>query len=157
LPPYHDMGLIGGLLWPLSVGMQVTTLSPAAFLKRPRRWLEVLSQWPASVTAAPNFAYELCVRQVAPDERAGVDLSGLRIAFNGAEPVHKGTLERFVTAFGPVGFRREAFCPVYGLAECTLIVSGGGAGVGPRSHVLRRDTVAACNGAAGGVELVGCG
>jgi acyl-CoA synthetase (AMP-forming)/AMP-acid ligase II len=165
LPPYHDMGLIGGLLWPLSVGMHVTTLSPAAFLKRPRRWLEVLSQWPASVTAAPNFAYELCVRKVAPEDRAGLDLSGLRIAFNGAEPVHKGTLERFVAAFGPCGFRREAFCPVYGLAECTLIVSGGGAGVGPHSCVVRREDLqhgrpvgpAARNGSTDEIELVGCG
>ncbi|PSB25824.1 type I polyketide synthase [Stenomitos frigidus] len=125
LPPYHDMGLIGGILQPLYAGFPVTLMSPVTFLQRPLRWLQAISQAKATVSGGPNFAYELCIRKTTPEQRLELDLSGWEIAFNGAEPIHAGTLDRFAEAFAPSGFRREAFYPCYGLAEATLIVTGG--------------------------------
>ncbi|MBZ4422898.1 condensation domain-containing protein, partial [Myxococcus sp. RHSTA-1-4] len=125
LPPYHDMGLIGGILQPLYGGFPVALMSPLTFLKRPLLWLQTLSRHKATISGGPNFAYDLCVRKVTPEEREGLDLSSWRVAFSGAEPIRPETLDRFVEAFGPQGFRRESFYPCYGLAEGTLIVSGG--------------------------------
>jgi acyl-CoA synthetase (AMP-forming)/AMP-acid ligase II len=125
LPPYHDMGLIGTMLLPAYAGCPVTTMTPMAFLKRPFRWLKALSEHQATVTGAPNFAYELCLSKISEAERATLDLSRLRVAFSGAEPVRAGTLERFAEAFAPQGFRSGVFWPGYGLAEATLVVSGG--------------------------------
>ena len=125
LPPYHDMGLIGGVLQPLCGGFPVVLMSPLDFLKRPMRWLEAISRHRATTSGGPNFAYDLCVRKTTPEQRAALDLSSWDVAFNGAEPVRAETLDRFVEAFAPAGFRREAFYPCYGLAEGTLIVSGG--------------------------------
>jgi amino acid adenylation domain-containing protein len=127
LPPYHDMGLIGGLLQPLYAGLPVWLMSPLDFLSRPMTWLEELSRLHVTMSGGPNFAYDLCVRKTTPDERAQLDLSAWRVAFNGAEPVRRSTLEQFADAFAPAGFRAEAFLPCYGLAEATLIVSGGSA------------------------------
>jgi amino acid adenylation domain-containing protein len=124
LPLFHDMGLIGGVLQTLDCGGSSTLLSPAAFLQRPVRWLEAVSRTGATISGGPNFAYELCARKVTPEQRAGLDLSRWRVAFNGAEPVRPETMERFAEAFGPCGFRPEAFLPCYGLAEATLLVSG---------------------------------
>lgn len=125
LPPYHDMGLIGGVLQPLFGGFPVVLLSPLAFLAKPLRWLQAISRYRATTSGGPNFAYDLCVRKTTPEERAALDLSSWDLAFNGAEPIHVETLDRFAQAFAPAGFRREAFYPCYGLAEGTLIVSGG--------------------------------
>ncbi|HEX6288267.1 MAG TPA: AMP-binding protein, partial [Herpetosiphonaceae bacterium] len=125
LPPYHDMGLIGGILQPLYAGFPVTLMSPLAFLQRPLRWLEAISDFKATTSGGPNFAYDLCVRKITPEQRATLDLSSWRVAFNGAEPVRAETLDRFAATFAECGFRREAFYPCYGLAEATLIVSGG--------------------------------
>jgi acyl transferase domain-containing protein/acyl-CoA synthetase (AMP-forming)/AMP-acid ligase II/acyl carrier protein len=125
LPLYHDMGLIGGLLQTLYCGGSSVLLSPVAFLQRPIRWLNAISRTKANVSGAPNFAYDLCARQIAPEQRASLDLSGWEVALNGAEPVRAETLDRFVETFGPCGFRREAFYPSYGLAEATLYVAGG--------------------------------
>ena len=125
LPPYHDMGLIGGVLQPLYVGFHVTLMSPYAFLQRPLRWLQTITRTKATSSGGPNFAYDLCVRRINDEQLADLDLSSWDLAFNGAEPVRNATLERFVAKFGPCGFRREAFYPCYGLAEATLIVSGG--------------------------------
>jgi len=125
LPPYHDMGLIGGVLQPLYSGFHVTLMSPYAFLQRPLRWLQTITRTKATSSGGPNFAYDLCVRRISDDQLEGLDLSSWDLAFNGAEPVRNPTLERFVAKFGPCGFRREAFYPCYGLAEGTLIVSGG--------------------------------
>jgi amino acid adenylation domain-containing protein len=124
LPPYHDMGLIGGILEPLYAGFQVILLSPMAFLQRPLRWLKAISRYRATTSGGPNFAYDLCVRKTSPAERETLDLSSWQVAFNGAEPIRAETLDRFVAAFGPAGFRRESFLPCYGLAEATLLVSG---------------------------------
>ncbi len=125
LPPYHDMGLIGGILQPLYGGFPVTLMSPVAFLQRPLGWLEAISRTRATTSGGPNFAYDLCVRKITPEQRAQLDLSSWRVAFNGAEPIQAATMERFTAAFSACGFRPEAFFPCYGLAEATLIVSGG--------------------------------
>ncbi|HEV2087264.1 MAG TPA: condensation domain-containing protein, partial [Cryptosporangiaceae bacterium] len=126
LPPYHDMGLIGGLLQPLYGGFPVTLMSPLHFLEQPMRWLRAIDRFGATVSGGPNFAYDLCVRRCDPDQAARLDLSSWRVAFNGAEPVRPETLGRFAAAFAPSGFRPDAFLPCYGLAEATLIVSGHG-------------------------------
>lgn len=125
LPSYHDMGLIGGILQPLYVGRPNILMSPMAFLQKPLRWLQAITRFGGTTSGGPNFAYDLCVRTIPPEERAKLDLSSWRVAFNGAEPVREDTLQRFIEAFEPCGFRPEAFYPCYGLAEATLIVSGG--------------------------------
>jgi 8-amino-7-oxononanoate synthase/acyl carrier protein len=125
LPSYHDMGLIGGVLQPLWVGKQNILMSPLHFLHRPLRWLQAITKYRAYTSGGPNFAYDLCVRRIKPEERQQLDLSSWKLAFNGAEPIRPKTLEEFVRAFGPCGFRRESFYPCYGLAEATLICTGG--------------------------------
>jgi acyl-CoA synthetase (AMP-forming)/AMP-acid ligase II len=125
LPPFHDMGLIGGILQPLYAGFTGILFSPADFAKRPVRWLEAISRYKATTSGGPNFAYDLCVRTTTPEQRAGLDLSSWSVAFTGAEPIHAATLDRFAETFAPCGFRREAFYPCYGMAESTLIVTGG--------------------------------
>lgn len=125
LPPYHDMGLIGGILQPVYSGALAILMSPMLFLQRPFRWLEAISRFRATVNGAPNFAYDLCVRKVKPEQRELLDLSHWELAFNGAEPVYHKTLQQFADYFAPCGFRPEAFLPCYGVAEATLLVSGG--------------------------------
>lgn len=125
LPPYHDMGLIGGILQPLYSAFPVTLMSPTAFIKKPLRWLQAISRYKATTSGGPDFAYDLACRQITPEQRATLDLSSWDVAFTGAEPVRFQTLERFAATFEPCGFRREAFYPCYGMAEATLIVSGG--------------------------------
>lgn len=124
LPCYHDMGLIGGILQPLYVGFLGNLLSPIAFLKKPERWLRAISRFGGTSSPFPNFALDLCVRKVPEETLAQIDLSSWQVAWNGAEPVRSGSLERFSLRFARCGFRREAFLPVYGLAEATLIVTG---------------------------------
>jgi phthiocerol/phenolphthiocerol synthesis type-I polyketide synthase C len=124
LPLHHDMGLIGSILEALYVGCTSFLMPPEAFIERPMRWLEALSRHGGTITAAPNFAYELCVERSTVEERAALDLSSWSTAMCGAEPVSAATLQRFADAFGPAGFRPEAFNPVYGMAEATLLVSG---------------------------------
>jgi acyl-CoA synthetase (AMP-forming)/AMP-acid ligase II len=125
LPPYHDMGLIGGILQPLYYGGPVHLMSPISFLKRPVRWLERIARTRATISGGPNFAYDLCVRKVTAEQRADLDLSSWDLAFSGSEPVRLDTMERFARTFAGCGFRMEAFYPCYGLAEATLIVTGG--------------------------------
>jgi acyl-CoA synthetase (AMP-forming)/AMP-acid ligase II len=125
LPQHHDMGLIGTSLHPLYLGCTTVLMAPGAFIKRPLRWLEAISRHRATGTVAPNFAYAKCVETSSADERAALDLSSLSTAMNGAEPVNAQTLRDFAEAFGAAGFRPEAFRPVYGLAEATLLVTGG--------------------------------
>lgn len=126
LPMYHDMGLIGNVIQPLYLGARCYLMSPVAFLQKPFRWLQALSQYQATTSGGPNFAYELCVRKTSLDQRETLDLSTWSVAFNGAEPIRHDTMERFALLFAPCGFRRQAFSPCYGLAEATLLVSGGG-------------------------------
>ena len=128
LPIYHDMGLIGGVLQPLYAGIPCTLMSPISFLKRPMRWVQTISSIKdrTIVSGGPNFAYDLCsLRELSPDKAAELDLSHWKTAFSGAEPVRPQTLERFYEVYKGCGFRKEAFFPVYGLAEATLFVSGG--------------------------------
>jgi fatty-acyl-CoA synthase len=123
LPLYHDMGLIGAWLTLLHFGTPLAVMSPLAFLTRPERWLQAFHKHRGTIAAAPNFAYELCVRKIADKDIEGVDLSSWRAALNGAEPVNPETLERFAERFASYGFRREAQLPVYGLAEAALAVT----------------------------------
>ena len=124
LPVYHDMGLIGGILQPLYGGFPCIMLPPAAFLQRPYRWLEVISRYGGTTSGAPNFAYDLCIDKITPEQRSTLDLSSWDVAFNGAEPIRQETLERFCQTFAECGFRPQAFYPCYGMAEATLMVSG---------------------------------
>ena len=125
LPPYHDMGLIGGVLQPLYVGAPMVLMSAIMFIQKPLRWLQAISQYQATTSGGPNFAYDLCIDKITPEQRASLDLSSWEVAFTGAEPVRAETLEQFAATFADCGFRREAFHPCYGMAETTLIVSGG--------------------------------
>jgi acyl-CoA synthetase (AMP-forming)/AMP-acid ligase II len=123
LPAFHDMGLIFGLLLPIYLQAPCYLMSPLAFLQRPLRWLRAMSRYKASHSCAPNFAYDLCVRKITPEQRATLDLSHWLSAGNGAEPVRPDTLERFAETFQSCGFRWTSLCPGYGLAEATLMVS----------------------------------
>lgn len=127
LPPYHDMGLIGGILEPIYIGGEAILMSPRTFLQRPLRWLEAISRYRASISGAPNFAYQLCVDRIDPEHVRPLDLHSWTTAFCGAEPVQAETLEAFVSRFEPAGFRLTTFRPCYGLAETTLLAAGGGA------------------------------
>lgn len=124
LPPYHDMGLVGGILQPLYVGAEMTLMAPVAFLQRPLHWLAAIAHYQATTSGAPNFAYDLCVRKTTPEQRQALDLSRWQLAFTGAEPIHPDTLRAFASAFAPSGFRLESFYPCYGMAETTLMVTG---------------------------------
>jgi amino acid adenylation domain-containing protein len=123
LPPHHDFGLIGGILSPLFIGCHTVHLTPLAFLTRPQRWLKAISDWKATVTGAPNFAWELCARKIDDAQKAGLDLSSLRVAINGAERVRSETVADFSAAFAKNGFDPGAMTPAYGLAEATLLVA----------------------------------
>ena len=124
LPHYHDMGLLGGVVQPLYSSFPVTLMPPTSFIQTPRRWLQAISRTRATISGGPAFAFDLCVSKITPEQRSTLDLSSLDVAFIGAEHIHHETLERFVEAFEPCGFRREAICPTYGLAEATVFVSG---------------------------------
>ena len=138
LPVYHDMGLIGMILQPIDTCSPVTLMSPVPFLQRPMRWLKAISDFRATYTTAPNFAYQMCVRKAKPDDLQDLDLTCLRQALVGAEPVRESTLRRFCEVFAPAGFRWEAFRPCYGMAETTLAVSG--SAIGP--SILATDAAA---------------
>jgi len=163
LPLYHDMGLIGTVLQPVFAGAHVHLMSPLAFLQRPLRWLQAITTHRASCSGGPSFAFELCVRKITPAERRALDLSCLKVAFCGAEPVRAATLDAFAETFASCGFRREAFHPTYGLAEATLMATGGHArGAGPKvrsfaTAALNRGDVVPAPAGAGARALVGCG
>lgn len=123
LPPYHDMGLMLGIAAPTLVGAHAVLMDPMAFVLQPLRWLQALADHPETVTAAPNFAYDLTTWRVGPEQRAGLDLSRVRTLVNGAEPVLPGTVRRFTDTFGPCGLSPTAMAPSYGLAEATVLVS----------------------------------
>jgi 8-amino-7-oxononanoate synthase len=125
LPSYHDMGLIGGILQPMYYGRPNVLMSPMSFLQRPLRWLQAITKFKGTISGGPNFAYDLCIRRISEEDRKGLDLSTWVLAFNGAEPIRPETLSEFAQVFAPCGFRPEAFYPCYGLAEATLMVTGG--------------------------------
>lgn len=163
LPMYHDMGLIGSVLTTLHIGATTTLMSPLDFLKRPITWLRAISEARGTHSGGPNFGYELCVQKTTEEERASLDLSSWEVAFTGAERIRPDTLDRFVHAFGRFGFRRSSFYPCYGLAEATLIVTGGPRSTVPEvrcydAHELEhRRAVEADEGAAAARSLVACG
>lgn len=131
LPAFHDLGLIYGLLQPLFSGCPVVQMAPNSFLQRPILWLEAITRFGGTHTAAPSFAYDLCNRRIPADQRAGLDLSSLVMAMNAAEPINTEVIDTFVATFGPHGFRRAAFAPAYGLAESTLAVTASPTGEDP--------------------------
>ncbi len=163
LPLYHDMGLIGYIIHPVVVGYPSVLMAPAEFLQKPYRWLQALSRYRGTISGGPDFAFDLCVRKVAPELRETLDLGSWSSAPNGAEPIRAETLERFAEYFAPCGFRRETFGPCYGLAEATLFVSGGPLGAPPvvlslEKAALEEGRVVPCEGGApGGRRLVGSG
>lgn len=124
LPSFHDMGLIDGIIQPLFTGFHTCLMAPAAFSMLPIRWLRAISKYKATHSGGPNFAYDLCVTRTTPEQRDGLDLSCWLSAYNGAEPIHADTLQRFISTFEPHGFKSEFMYPCYGLAEATLMVSG---------------------------------
>ncbi len=123
LPPYHDMGLLSGILAPLFSGFPVTLMSPFHFLQRPLRWLKAISTRQASFSGGPSFAYELCLNKIKSEDLKTLDLSSWRVAFNGAEPIQAEVVRQFIKKFSPCGFKPEAFHPCYGMAEATLMVT----------------------------------
>ena len=139
LPLYHDMGLVGMWHAPLVLGIPLVVMSPLAFLARPVRWLEAISSYRGSISAAPSFAYGSCAGRVRDAELAGLDLSSWRLAFNGSEPVAMPAVDAFVERFAHVGFRRESMCPAYGLAEAGVGIAFSPPGRGPRVDVVSRE------------------
>jgi len=125
LPLFHDLGLIGNVLQPLYVGFPCILMSPTAFLQKPVRWLQAISRYRATTSGGPNFAYDLCTNRISPEQKETLDLSSWKVAFNGSEHIRAETLQRFSEAFYECGFRPETFYPCYGMAETTLLVSGG--------------------------------
>jgi 1-acyl-sn-glycerol-3-phosphate acyltransferase len=164
LPLYHDMGLIGLWLGALYHGVPAVILPPLAFLARPARWLRAISAHRATISAAPNFAFDLCVKRVTDADLEGVDLGRWRLAMNGSEPVSPETIERFTRRFAPYGFRAGAMCPVYGLAESSVGLTISPPGGGPRIDRVRREPFErtrraepAAPGDASALAFVSCG
>ncbi|HEX8138450.1 MAG TPA: amino acid adenylation domain-containing protein, partial [Pyrinomonadaceae bacterium] len=163
LPTFHDMGFMAGILQPLYGGFPVTGMSPASFLQRPLRWLKAISKYRATTSGGPNFAYDLCTRKITPEQRATLDLSSWKVAFNGAEPIRRDTLERFTESFAPCGFRPSTFYPCYGLAEATLMVTGSRPASAPLVKVIEAGALEknlVVEAGAGSVDvraMIGCG
>lgn len=162
LPTFHDLGLIYGVLQPLRDGFPCYLMAPVSFLQSPVRWLQAITRYKATHSAAPNFAFDLCARKVTPEQRAALDLSHWRVALNAAEPINPETLRRFVEVFEPCGFRAETLCPGYGLAETTLKVSTVPGRENPTLYTLRpealeQNRVEEAPIGTAGIHLVGCG
>lgn len=153
LPYYHDMGLMAGVLLPVHAGLTNNVLPPAAFLRNPLVWLDAISTLRATISGAPNFAYDLATQQIEAERLASLDLRSWRVAVNGAEPVRASTITRFVDRFAPCGFRRATFSPSYGMAETTLLVST--TRVADEPYILAPGSAA--DAASAGRTLVGCG
>lgn len=162
LPVFHDMGLMAGVIQPVYTGFEAVLMPPAAFVQKPMRWLKMISRYRATHTGAPNFAYDLCLQRYRASELDGVDLGCLTVAFSGAEPVRRATLDRFAERFAPHGFDPRVWLPCYGMAEATLLISGGPPGRGAR-HVsasaagCERGLVLAPQPQETTLQLVACG
>jgi acyl-CoA synthetase (AMP-forming)/AMP-acid ligase II len=164
LPLYHDMGLMLGIAMPVVGRMRSVIMDPLDFVQQPLRWLRLLTRYDGALTAAPNFAYDYCVRRVPPEERAGLSLGSVAAMINGSEPVSPRTLERFHEAFAPSGIRRAIMRPSYGLAEATVFVAASPAGEEPAvtsfdRNLLARGTARVAEPTENGAitELVACG
>lgn len=155
LPLHHDMGLVAQLLLALHCGAEILLMEPLSFIRRPQSWLAAIARHRATISGAPDFAYALCLRRVQPAMLAGLDLSGWKVAFCGAEPVRPATLRGFAELAAPQGFAPGALLPCYGLAEATVYVSGGPPGQGLRTLVLPSGVeVASCGRPAGTVTVI---
>jgi acyl-CoA synthetase (AMP-forming)/AMP-acid ligase II len=162
VPLYHDMGLILNALEALYVGALCVLMAPNAFMQRPLNWLRAIGHYRAEVGCSPNFGYDLCVSRYRADQMQDVDLSAWKVALNGAEPVHAETITRFAETFAAYGFDRNAAFPAYGMAEATLLISGGSRGAGHVTRTVSRSGLQAHAAAApAGPDdvqiLVGCG
>ena len=159
LPLYHDLGLIGGLLQPIHRGIPTILMTPTFFIERPVRWLEVISHYRATVSCAPNFAFQLCVERVRSAQLQGLDLSTWRVALCGAEPVRRGTMRAFIERFKPAGFSAGTIYPCYGLAEATLVVAGGVTGEGMTAYEFSSELLAQGKAevVTHGIPVVACG
>ncbi len=164
LPLYHDMGLIGLWLGALYFGVPVAIMSPLAFLSRPSRWLWAIHAHHGTISAAPNFAFDLCARKIADADIKGLDLSRWRIAVNGSEAVSPDTIDRFARRFAPYGFKAESMCPAYGLAESSVALTLGALRRAPRvDHIARepferaREIRPVDTSDAGALRFVSCG
>ena len=142
LPLYHDMGLIGAWLAGLRFGFPLVVMSPLAFLSRPARWLQAISRYRGTLSAAPNFGFELCTRQVPSAELTDLDLSCWRLAFDGSEAVSAETLRRFAARFAACGVRPQTLAPAYGLAEAGVGVTFPPPGRAPLTDVIDREVLA---------------
>jgi thioester reductase-like protein len=142
LPPYHDMGLVGGIFSPMYCDFQVILMSPLNFLKKPIRWLNAISTYKATISCGPDFSYALCTKKITSSEKNRLDLSNWKLAYNGAEPLNPDVYEAFIHTFQESGFRRETFCPTYGLAEGTLMVSLNSPNEKPSIAYIDRDLLA---------------
>lgn len=125
LPSFHDMGLIDGIIQPLYSGFLGVILSPIAFVQKPLRWLQAIARYGATHSGGPNMGYELCTNKIAADQLAALDLSRWHSAYSGAEPIRWQTLEKFTAKFAECGFKSQFFYPCYGMAESTLMITGG--------------------------------
>lgn len=143
LPPFHDMGLVGSIVTPVGVGFRSVLMAPATFLRQPLRWLEAIHAYRATCAGAPDFAWDLCARRLTPADRARLDLSSLTVAYNGAEPVRAATVRRLFAAFADCGLRPGAIFPCYGLAEHTLLATGGPRGQAPRTFAISQSRLEA--------------
>ena len=163
LPLFHDMGLIGQVIQSLYVGRPSIFMSPLAFIQKPLRWLEAISRYRATVSGAPNFAYDLLCRHVTPEQKENLDLSCWEVAFCGAEPIRVETVDRFCDFFASCGFKREAFYPCYGMAEATLLITGSRKDKPPVVKYLQQDAlqkkqVIICDQPQQGFKaIIGCG
>jgi acyl-CoA synthetase (AMP-forming)/AMP-acid ligase II len=158
LPLFHDMGLIGTVFPALYTGIQTVMMPPLVFVQQPARWLRTITRYGATVSGSADFGYAMCARRIAPEEREGLDLSSWRLAFSGAEPVRAATLDAFSEAFGPYGFDRRSWFPCYGLAECTLMATGGEPGTGAKRLAVQSGALREGLVAQGGEQtLIGCG
>jgi acyl-CoA synthetase (AMP-forming)/AMP-acid ligase II len=146
LPLYHDMGLIGVVLQSVYTAAHCVLMPPVSFLQQPLRWLKAVSRYRARFSGGPNFAYDLSARKITAAQKAELDLSGWEVAFSGSEPIRAETLRRFAEAFEPCGFRWEALCPGYGLAEATLAVSSCRWTDAPTVREMRSRQVVGCGG-----------
>lgn len=161
VPFYHDLGLIGGVVHPVYIGATSILMSPMDFLQKPIRWLSAISRYKVTFSAGPNFAFDMCVAKIAPEDREGLDLKSWSMALVGAEPISAKTLERFTQAFEPHGFQKTAFFQGYGLAEAVLSVSSGAIGkvhntLRVKSQDLHKNIVTpASDGDT--IEIVSCG
>jgi acyl-CoA synthetase (AMP-forming)/AMP-acid ligase II len=163
LPPYHDMGLIGAVMSSLVHGVHTTLMSPGSFVRRPRRWLETISRTSATISGAPNFAYALCASRLGAQDIGQLDLRSWRVAFCGAEPIQADVMRHFCERFSVCGFSERALYPCYGLAEATLMVTGGKRGSGLKTRRVdprkleSEGRATEPDSSHRGRELVGCG